>query len=78
MSWDEDLDDLDGDEPDADEDATAPCPRCGADIYDDAERCPRCGNYLSAEDAPRRPRPLWVVVGALAALAGMLWWVLQL
>lgn len=72
MSWDDDLDEGD------DEDTTAPCPHCGADVYDDAERCPHCGVYLSAEDTPRRPKPLWVVVGALAALVGMLWWVLQL
>jgi hypothetical protein len=31
---------------------TMPCPYCGADIYDDSERCASCGSYLSDEDAP--------------------------
>ena len=35
-----------------DDDTTVPCPHCGKDVYEDAERCPSCGNYLSREDAP--------------------------
>jgi hypothetical protein len=52
---------------DGDSGTTAPCPHCGREIYDDAERCPKCGTYLSAEDAPQR-WPVWLVVGALLAL----------
>lgn len=80
MSWadDDEDDDLDVEGPEDDEDeTTAPCPYCHAPVYDDAERCPSCGRYLSKEDAPRAPKPWWIVLGALAALAAMLWWVLR-
>jgi hypothetical protein len=54
---------------------TVPCPYCRRPVYEDAERCPHCENYLSEEDAPRRP-PLWVVVGVVVCLAVVLMWVL--
>jgi hypothetical protein len=40
-------------EDDSDDDETIPCPYCKKDVYEGAEQCPYCGNYLSAEDAPR-------------------------
>ena len=68
----------DADEADWDEDdeTTDPCPGCGEAVYDDAERCPHCGRYLSREDAPAR-KPWWVVLGALVCLAMMTWWILN-
>ena len=71
-----DHDDWEDDDPDLDEDETDDCPHCGASIYDDSERCFRCGHYLSDEDAPRR-RPWWVVVGVVACLTMVSWWVLH-
>ena len=39
------------DEPDdGDDDETVPCPHVRP-VYEDAERCPSCGHYLSREDA---------------------------
>jgi predicted nucleic acid-binding Zn ribbon protein len=40
-------------------------------VYEGADVCPACGNYLSREDAPRRARryPLWVIIGAIICLA---------
>ena len=70
---DEDVEGWDGDD---DLDETVPCPHCRADVYEDAERCPRCGKYLSREDSPRR-HPWWVVAGALACLAMVFWWILN-
>lgn len=64
-------------EPDADvngDDETVTCHYCRASIYEDAEQCPRCGNYISAEDSVRQ-LPRWVVVGALLCLAAALSWV---
>jgi endogenous inhibitor of DNA gyrase (YacG/DUF329 family) len=58
-----------------DDDATAPCPHCGAEIYDDAERCPECGGYVSREEAPPARRPLWVIVGAVICLVIALGWI---
>jgi predicted amidophosphoribosyltransferase len=58
------------------DDDTVPCPYCQAPIYEDRERCPQCGNYLSEEDAPAGRPPLWIVIGTVAALAVALLWVL--
>ncbi len=62
MSWDEDSDD------------TNPCPHCGEAVYEDAERCPRCEQYLSREDAPSR-QPGWFVACAVVCLLIAVWWV---
>ena len=45
-----------------------PCPSCGEPIYEDAERCPRCGQYVLPQPAAGgRGRWLW----AAAILAGL-------
>ncbi len=59
---------------DDDEDDQQPCPYCGRAIYDDAERCPHCENYLSQEDAPRR-QPIWIVVCVVLCLLAAFGWV---
>jgi hypothetical protein len=46
------------DEPD---DYTVPCPHCGEDIFDDAEQCPYCQQYISAADF-KKQIPTWVIV----------------
>lgn len=50
---------------------TVPCPHCGADIFEDAEQCPKCGRYMSREDQPGGKSGAWwvLVVLALAAVA---------
>jgi hypothetical protein len=60
--------------------STRACPFCGREIYDDAVRCPQCGNYVSWSDAdedgdrsahaPKRPR--WVIVTAVLLIYAML------
>ena len=64
--------DVDDDEDDDDGDTT-PCPYCGKAVFDGAEICPNCRNFLSFEDAPRR-RPWWIWLGIALGLVGMLWW----
>ena len=61
---------------DDEDDETVPCPYCGAAVYEDAERCPRCENYISREDAPSR-LPLWVKLTALVCLAVAVGWAVQ-
>lgn len=59
--WDEpDYDSPDDDEP------TMPCPYCREEIHEDAQRCPRCGEYISAEDAKPAAKPWWILVGVAA------------
>ena len=83
MRWREADDDLDDrefpDEPEADEDhdETVPCPHCREPVYEDAERCPHCGRYLTREDAPRR-RPWWLAIGVLICLWIVLRWLFPL
>ena len=60
---------------DDDDDETEPCPYCGKPVYEKADWCPHCRSYLSREDAPRPPRPLWIWAAVVLALLGMLWWV---
>ncbi len=55
---------------------TVPCPHCFHTVYEDAERCPGCGRYLSAEDAPSR-RPWWLGVGVLVCLVVGIGWVVR-
>ena len=62
--------------PDEDEDETIPCPNCKKDIYDGAEQCPYCRQYISEEDVPREAKPIWIVIGTLVCLALAAMWVL--
>jgi hypothetical protein len=71
-SW----DDTDADEPaDEDDDETVPCPHCRQPVYEDAERCPHCERYLSQEDAPVGRKPVWIVIGTVAALIVVYMWI---
>lgn len=68
----EDDDDPEFDDDD-DDDLTVSCPHCGEPVFEDAEQCPSCGNYLSKEDTPWS-RPVWLVVGVVICLAITLYW----
>ncbi|MBN2216756.1 MAG: hypothetical protein JW719_05230 [Pirellulales bacterium] len=62
------------DAPDDEDDGTptAPCPACGADVYEDADRCPVCGVYITPSGPGRlwAGRPLWwMVLGILGIVA---------
>jgi hypothetical protein len=62
---------------DDDDDAeTVPCPHCRREVYEDAERCPNCGRYISAEDAPRQAKPWWIIVGVVLCLIVTYFWVM--
>jgi uncharacterized paraquat-inducible protein A len=37
------------------------CPHCRKMIYEGAEKCPHCGMYISAEDAPLSRRA-WIIL----------------
>jgi predicted nucleic acid-binding Zn ribbon protein len=58
------------DDYDDDERDVVPCPYCRAEIDAEAQQCPKCGAYISEEDAPREGKSAtWVVLMALALLA---------
>jgi predicted nucleic acid-binding Zn ribbon protein len=60
-------DEYDGEDDDEVE-PTVPCPYCREEIHEDAQRCPRCGEYISAEDRPPARQPWWIVLGAIAVM----------
>ena len=64
--WDDDDDYGDEDE----EEPTILCPNCGAEIWEEAERCPECGEYFS-DDARidrRTLMPRWITLTAVLCL----------
>jgi hypothetical protein len=61
---------------DGDETATLLCPHCRVPIYEEAEQCPYCGTYLTEEgETPPRMKPLWIVVGTVAVLVIVYFWI---
>jgi hypothetical protein len=61
--------------PNDDDDLAVPCVYCGRPMYEDSPRCPHCGNYISAEDAPPGRKPLWIIIGALVCLFAVYRWI---
>ena len=70
--WDDAPDDLDDREyPDADsweDDSTdtRACPACGTDVYEDADQCPVCGEFLTPDTRLWSDKPTWwIILGIL-------------
>jgi predicted nucleic acid-binding Zn ribbon protein len=78
--FDEEEDDFDDEVEDYGDDADVallPCPNCGAAIYEEAPRCPKCGEYVDAEEAQARRKPLWIVATLLLLLFMFVFFTLQ-
>jgi hypothetical protein len=71
--WDDDEVPWDG--TDGEDDYTVPCPYCKRPIHEDAQRCPYCEHYISAEDSPPAWKPWWIIVGAVICLYIVYRWV---
>jgi len=66
--------DIDLEEPGDGESLTAPCPACGAEVYEDADRCPACGEFISPRlAAGTRGGLWWIVLGGAAGAAVVLY-----
>jgi hypothetical protein len=64
-----DMDDDDGPDESAE---TVECPHCGREVYEFAERCPKCGEYVTSEGEQKRTsHARWVVATAIAILVAM-------
>ena len=61
---------------DPDDDLTAPCPYCGAVIYEESEQCTGCGKYLTQEDAPAPARSTWIFLGVVICLVIVACWII--
>jgi hypothetical protein len=53
------------------DDYIMPCPHCGEDIFDEAEQCPYCHQYLTAADF-KKQIPTWVIVLIVLTIASFL------
>lgn len=72
--WQDD-DDWSSETDDDDVSYTVDCPECGAEVYEDAERCPACGSYivLGATGSVWQGRPAWwIILGLLGVIAVIL------
>jgi hypothetical protein len=58
-----------------DDDVTIPCPHCGREIHEEAERCPHCEKYLSDEDSPPTRKPWWIYLGVAVCLYLVYRWI---
>ncbi len=74
-SWDDSSADSDEHEyPDADlwdEESTdtIECPACGADVYEDADQCPVCGEFLIPDTRVWAGKPTWwIALGMLGII----------
>jgi hypothetical protein len=76
-SFDEDEEDDDsevydeGVEADSTDLETLPCPYCGAEVYEGADVCPKCGSFVTLDDlkAAGTNRSKWFVVAAILLIA---------
>jgi ribosomal protein S27AE len=77
LQGDQPLEDWEFPEPDEDEglSETRTCPSCGAAVYEDAEQCPACGEYVVLSHAAILGWPWWLValglVGILATILAL-------
>ncbi len=67
-SWQGDEDEDEAWEEEDDSSETVECSSCGSQIYEDAERCPLCGDYQVVSTGAFAGRPnwwIWVAGGLL-------------
>ena len=74
-SWDEPDDREYPDDDDLDDESTDTivCRHCGADVYEDADQCPTCGMYITADTRVWSSKSLgWIALGLLGVFAAIL------
>mgnify|MGYP001131689621 CR=1 FL=1 len=74
--WDDDeFDDEDDwdDDDDGVEDYHYVCPLCGADVWDEADICPACGDFIQPVLVERSSlRPMWYIFLGMAGILAVL------
>lgn len=60
---------------DPDESDVVTCSNCGAEVYEDAEQCPSCGEWITRSTHPFSGRSTWFValgvIGIAATIAAL-------
>jgi hypothetical protein len=63
----------DPDDGDEDELETIPCRACGEPIYEEAEQCPYCGEYVSRNsNSPLAGRSWWYIALAILGIIAVI------
>ena len=71
--WDDGIDWDGGEDDDLDRSETVSCPSCCVDVYEDAEQCPSCGEWITSFHSPWQGRSTWwIVLGILGVAATIL------
>jgi hypothetical protein len=69
------LEDWEDPEPDDEDDAGDDeyfCPSCGANVYEDCERCPSCGDYITPRSKlPSAAGSPWFLIAVLTMIGLM-------
>lgn len=61
-----------------DEAETFACPACGADVYEESQRCPECGEYISQSTGPLAGRSTAFVILGIAGIVATIWALVKL
>ena len=61
-----------------DDDQNAYCPVCGAEVWDDVEFCPDCGDQIGGRTSSkplvdRELQQRWIILVCVLVLLGFLW-----
>ena len=51
---------------------TVACPACGAEVYEEAEQCPRCGDYITHSSSIWAGKSWWWTLLGLLGVAGLI------
>lgn len=71
-AWDDDDADDEAWNDDDDASETVACPACGAEVYEDALRCPRCGEYVTHSTSHFAGRPWWWIALGIAGVIAVI------
>jgi hypothetical protein len=70
MPLDDDFDDPADDSWEEETTDTVTCPACGADVYEDADQCPSCREFILPDTCIWSGQPVWwVALGVLGIIA---------
>ena len=58
--------------PEADDPGVFWCPSCGAEMYGDSTRCPKCGDYVTPGARRASGKSWWIWAGLIAIGLGLL------
>lgn len=74
---DDDWEGPESDEFDDDDAELVKCPSCGEEIFEEAQQCPYCGDYVVPSTSALGGRPFWFCVLGLLGVAATVFYLLS-